>query len=79
MGATSAPVGDSASTGDVVASTELSRFVPEVEAVEAAEANPTSLRWWLGKARSGRFQHRLDREYPANDLDALIFPSLKQP
>ncbi len=50
MGATSAPVGDSASTGDVVASTELSRFVPGVEAVEAAEANPTSLR---GVTRKG--------------------------
>ena len=46
-----APVGDSASTDEVVASTQdptastnLSQFVPGVEAVEAVEANPTTLR-----------------------------------
>ena len=50
-GGTGAPVGDSASTGEPVvstqsltASTELNWFVPEVEMMEAVEANPTSLR-----------------------------------
>ena len=49
-GGTSEAVGDSASSSEVVASTqdltastELSRFVPEVEAVEALEANLTTL------------------------------------
>ena len=51
QGVTGAPVGDSASTGGVVASTlnptastNLSQFMPGVEAVEAVEANPTTLR-----------------------------------
>ena len=82
-GAASAPVGDSASTGEVVASTQypttstgLSRFVPEVEAVEAVEANRTTLRGLLGEARSGRSQQHLGREYPANGVDGQILPSL---
>ena len=57
------PIGVSASTQDPVtstkypaASTELSRFVPEVEAVEAVEANPTTLRGWAKKVGTGRMQ-----------------------
>ena len=38
----------SASNFDPVDSTELKRFVPGVEAVEAVEADPTDLRWILG-------------------------------
>ena len=42
-----------ASTENPTASTDLSPFVPGVEAVEAVEANPTALRGWFGSARSG--------------------------
>ena len=37
-----------ASTEDLVASTNLRRFVPGVEAVEGVEANPTTLWRTLG-------------------------------
>ena len=42
-----------ASTENPTASTDLSPFVPGVEAVEAVEANLTTLWGWFGSARSG--------------------------
>ena len=65
------PAGDIASTSEVVASTQypttstgLSRFVPEVEAVEAVEANPTTLRGWIEEGDERMISSHEDEEGP---------------